>query len=303
MFFYAPRMGFLKGLYFSLFHSISAFCTAGFDLMGYYEPSSSLITANTDILLNVVLILLLNVGGIGFLTWDDIVRNKWHFKKYRVQSKIIIVVTVIFYVIGVAEMLLVERNNALAVTDNYNEKFLIASMLVTSGRDAGFSPIDISTLKPASILMMICFMFIGGAPGSTACGIKTTTFAVMVLTIVCVYRRKKHVECFGRRIESSAIRDASCVMTLYLIVVIVSTILICAIDDLELVPVLFEVVSAISSCGLSMGITTQLSDISCALITLIMFFGRIGGITFIVSLSSSSKQSKVVLPEEKIFIG
>jgi trk system potassium uptake protein TrkH len=146
-------------------------------------------------------------------------------------------------------------------------------------------------------------MFIGGAPGSTACGIKSTTFAVMVLTIVCVYRRKKHVECFGRRIEASAIRDASCVTTLYLIVVIVSTILICAIDDLELVPVLFEVVSAISSCGLSMGITTQLSDISCALITLIMFFGRIGGITFIVSLSSSPKQSKVLLPEEKIFIG
>lgn len=301
--FFVPRCGIAMGIFFALFHSVSAFCTAGIDLMGYFEPGSSLITANDDILLNLVLIALLTVGGIGFLTWDDVVHNKWHFKKYRLQSKIVIVVTVLFYIIGIAEMALVEWNNSLSVADNGGEKLLISSMLVTSGRDAGFSPIDISTMKQASLLLIICFMFIGGSPGSTACGIKTTTFAVMVLTIASVFRKKKSVECFGRRIENSAVKNSSCVMTLYLLVVIISTIVISAFEDMELLPVLFEVVSAISSCGLSMGITTQFSDISCGLITLIMFFGRIGGLSFIMSLSNNTNPSKIQLPEEKIIVG
>lgn len=302
--FFIPKIGVGKGIYFAIFHSISAFCTAGIDIMGYFEPGSSIITAADSWLLNITLIILLTIGGIGYITWGDVVEHKWHFKKYRLQSKIVIMVTILFYILGIAEMILVEWNApSLSSADGAGQKLLMSSMLVTSGRDAGFAPLNVALLKESTLLMIICFMFIGGAPGSTACGIKTTTFAVMVLTIASVFRRKKSVECFGRRFENTIIKDASCVTTLYLLVVIISSIVISAIENMNILPVMFEVVSAISSCGLSMGITTKLSDISCALITIIMFFGRIGGLSFIMSLSNNVKPSKVQLPEEKIIVG
>ena len=160
--------------------------------MGYFEPGSSIITAADSWLLNVTLIILLTIGGIGYITWGDVVEHKWHFKKYRLQSKIVIMVTILFYILGIAEMLLVEWNApSLSSADGAGQKLLMSSMLVTSGRDAGFAPLNVALLKESTLLMIICFMFIGGAPGSTACGIKTTTFAVMVLTIASVFRRKK----------------------------------------------------------------------------------------------------------------
>ena len=302
-FFFIPRCGAGKGFFFALFHSVSAFCTAGIDLMGYFEPGSSLCTAYDNVLLNVTLIILLNIGGIGFITWDDIVHHKWHFKKYRVQSKIVLVITAIFYVAALALTLLLEWNSALGFADGAGSKVLVTSMLVTSGRDAGFAPLVISTLKPATIMLIIVLMFVGGAPGSTACGIKTTTFTVMILTIVSVFRKRKNVECFGRRIDDATVRNSCCVITLYLAVVILSAIAICGIDDQQLTPVVFEIVSAISSCGLSMGITAELSKISHILLTVIMFFGRIGGITFIISLSHGTAKANSQLPEEKIMVG
>ncbi len=301
--YYIPRCGVGRGIFFALFHSVSAFCTAGIDLMGYFEPGSSMCTAYSDVLLNVTLIVLLNIGGIGFIAWDDIVHNKWHFKKYRLQSKIVLMVTLVFYITATLITLLLEWNSGLGFADSAGDKVLVTSMLVTSGRDAGFAPLVVNTLKPATIMLLIMLMFVGGAPGSTACGIKTTTFAVMVLTIVSVFRKRKNVECFGRRIDDATVRNACCVITLYLAVVTLSAMAICGVDDQQLTPVVFEIVSAISSCGLSMGITADLSHISHTLLTLIMFFGRIGGITFIVSLTHGPNKANSQLPEEKIMVG
>lgn len=300
--YYVPRCGVGMGIFFALFHSISALCTAGIDLMGYFEPGSSLITAQSDVLLNVTLILLLTIGGIGFMTWHDIIEHKHHFKKYHLQSKLVIVVTIIFYFAGVGLSLLFEWSGSLA-PNTAGDKVLIMSMLMTSGRDAGFAPILVSSLRPATILILIVFMFVGGAPGSTACGIKTTTFSVMLLTITSVFRKRKSVECFGRRIDEATVRNSCCVTTLYLAVVITGTMIISAVDGFEITPTVFETVSAISSCGLSMGITSDLSPVSRIIITLIMFFGRVGGITFIVSLTGDSGHAKAQLPEEKIMVG
>lgn len=300
--FYVPHLGVGMGFFFALFHSVSALCTAGLDLMGYFEPGSSLITAQTDVLLNVTLIILLTIGGIGFITWHDVYEHKLHFKKYHLQSKLVILITLIFYVVGVGLGLLFEWHNVL-IDNKVGDKVLIMSMLMTSGRDAGFAPLVVSALRPATILIIIVFMFIGGSPGSTACGIKTTTFSVMILTIVSVFRKRKSVECFGRRIDEGTVRNACCVTTLYLVVVITGTMIISAVDGIELTPVVFETVSAISSCGLSMGITSSLSLPSQIVITFIMFFGRVGGLTFIVSLTSDSAHAKAQLPEEKIMVG
>jgi trk system potassium uptake protein TrkH len=200
-----------------------------------------------------------------------------------------------------AEMIVLEWNNSLSDMD-IGGKITASSMLVISGRDAGFSPVDVGMLRPTTTLMLICFMFIGGSPGSTACGIKTTTFAVMMLTIVSVFRKRKSVECFGRRIGDSTVRNACCIATLYLTVVTVGTMIISGVDNLALTPVVFELVSAISSTGLSMGITTSLSTFSVVIVTLIMFFGRIGGLTFIMSISGNHTNSKSILPEEKIML-
>ena len=300
--FYVPRLGVGMGIFFALFHSVSAVCTAGLDLMGYFEPGSSLITAQSEVMLNVTLIILLTIGGLGFITWHDIVEHKFKFKKYRLQSKLVILITIIFYFAGLGLTLLFEWKDSL-IEHSTGDKFLIMSMLVTSGRDAGFAPILISSLRPATILVIIVFMFVGGAPGSTACGIKTTTFAVMLLTITSVFRKRKSVECFGRRIDEGTVRNACCITTLYLIVVITGTMIISAVDGIEITSVVFETVSAISACGLSMGITSSLSFPSQLIITLIMFFGRVGGITFIVSLKSDSFHAKSQLPEEKIMVG
>lgn len=302
-FFYIPRCGAALGFFYALFHSISGFCTAGIDLMGHFDPGTSLITARTDLLLNLTLITLLNIGGIGYITWDDIKTHKHHFKKYRLQSKIVLMITLIFYVVGLALMLLLEWNNTLGDLNGTGEKVLVSSMLVTSGRDAGFAPLVVADLRPATIMMMLVFMFVGGAPGSTACGIKTTTFTVMIMTIVSVFRKRKSVELFGRRIDEETVRNACCVTTLYLMVVTVGTIIISAIENIEITPIVFELVSAISSCGLSMGISSDLSPISVFIVTLVMFFGRIGGITFIVSLAGGGTHAKSQLPEEKIMVG
>ena len=302
-FWFCPRVGLGKGIFFALFHSISAFCTAGLDLMGYFEPGSSLITANDSILLNIPIILLLVIGGIGFFTWSDIVTHKHHFKKYSAQTKIILVVTIVFYVLGMLDMALLEWRNPDTMSDlGIGGKVIASSMLVTSGRDAGFASVTVANLRQTSIMLMICFMFVGGSPGSTACGIKVTTFAVMMNTITTVFRKKKSVEFFGRRVDDTTVRNACCITTLYLVLVIVSAMIITGVDGLELTPVVFELVSAISSTGLSMGITTSLSTVSIWIVILIMFFGRIGGISFIVSLHNNYASNKSQLPEEKIML-
>ena len=302
-FWFCPRVGLGKGIFFSLFHSISAFCTAGLDLMGYFEPGSSLITANDSLLLNIPIIFLLVIGGIGFFTWSDIVTHKFNIKKYSAQTKIILAVTIVFYVFGMLDMALLEWRNPGTMGDlDLGGKVIASSMLVTSGRDAGFASVTVANLRQTSIMMMICFMFVGGSPGSTACGIKVTTFAVMMMTITTVFRKKKSVEFFGRRVDDTTVRNACCITTLYLVLVIVSAMIITGVDRLELTPVVFELVSAISSTGLSMGITTSLSDISICIVILIMFFGRIGGISFIVSLHNNYASNKSQLPEEKIML-
>lgn len=300
-FWFVPRCGWGRGIFFALFHSISAFCTAGIDLMGYFEPGSSLITANDSLLLNLPIIALLVIGGIGFFTWSDIVTHKHHIKKYSAQTKIILVITVLFYILGMLDMCLLEWGNTMSDM-TVGGKVLASSMLVTSGRDAGFASVNVAALRPTSILLLICFMFIGGSPGSTACGIKVTTFAVMMLTISTVFRKKKSVECFGRRIDDGTVRNACCITTLYLMVVTVGTMIIVGVDGLELTPVVFELVSAISSTGLSMGITTALSDVSIFIVIVIMFFGRIGGISFLISLHNNYASNKSQLPEEKIML-
>ena len=287
-----------KGIWLSVFHSISAFCNAGFDLMGSYGEYSSLTSFVSNPLVNTVIMLLIVIGGIGFLTWDDIVKNRWHLSKYRLQSRVVLTVSFLLILLPAVYFFFLEFSS-------YPLGKRISASLFTSvtTRTAGFNTVDFSTLSPSGRAIMIVLMLIGGSPGSTAGGMKTTTVAVLFASAIAVFRRKDSTKCFNRRLEDSAIKNAAAILQLYVTLFFVFAIIISAVEGLPLDKCLFETASAIGTVGLSLGITPSLGLISRLLLIILMFFGRVGGLTLIFAAVSSSKPNVSKLPQEKITVG
>ena len=208
-FYYVPRLGPGKGIYFSVFHSVSAFCNAGIDLMGYYEPSSSLITASDSYLVGITIAALILVGGIGFLVWEDVKRWKWHISRYRLHSKIVLTAALILVAGGTLLMFLFEYGKPSMEGKNLGEQLLCSFFQAVTPRTAGFNTMDLNQLTDSSQMLMVCLMFVGGSPGSTAGGIKTTTITILILTIWTEFKKRKDVELFKRRVEGEIIRHAA----------------------------------------------------------------------------------------------
>lgn len=299
---FCPQMGFLKGLYNAGFHSVSAFCNAGFDLMGKFGEYSSLTTYSDDIIVNLTIMLLIIIGGIGFLVWNDIIKNKFNIKHYLLHSKIVLLTSLSLIIVGAILFYLFERNNLFIGLDIKDKIFAAFFQSVTS-RTAGFNTIDIANLSESSNLLTQILMFIGGSPGSTAGGIKTTTFVVLLLGVLASSRQNAHITIFKRRLEENVIRKASAIATLYLLAILLSTLAICALQDFSIKQASFEVISAAGTVGLSTGITTSLNTTSKILIIILMFAGRVGGLT--IGLVFAEKKNNVPLnrPSEKILIG
>ena len=295
-FYYIPRLGFGKGLYFSVFHSISAFCNAGIDLMGYYQPSSSLITAADSYLVGITIAGLILVGGIGFLVWEDALRWKWHISRYRLHSKVVLAGGTLF-------MFLFEYGKPSMEGKNLGEQILCSFFQAVTPRTAGFNTMDLNQLSPSSQMLMVCLMFIGGAPGSTAGGIKTTTMTILLLTIWTEFKKRKDVELFKRRVEGEVIRHAACILMFYGSLAFVSSMIICAVEGIGAKEVIFEVVSALCTVGLSLGITAEVGVLSHVILILLMFIGRVGGITILIAFSSRLSAIPSKLPAEKIAVG
>ena len=300
---FCPRIGLLKGIYFAVFHSVSAFCNAGLDLMGNFEPGSSMLTMKTDIVTNFVLISLIIIGGLGFLVWQDIAEHKWHFKVYKLQTKIVIVTSSFLICFGTAVIMLLEFNSPAYEGLNFWQKLMASFFQSVSTRTAGFSTVDLSQMNESGQFAMTLLMLVGGSPGSTAGGIKTTTFAVLIISIISVFRKRKYIESFKRRIEDNAVHNACCVATLYILLATFSAVAISFIENVGIMPALFESVSAIATVGLSVGITASLSIPSQMIIIALMFIGRIGGLTIILSLNKSITGALSQYPVEKISIG
>lgn len=297
---FCPQMGFIKGVANAVFHSVSAFCNAGFDIMpGEYTSMTAYVD---DPLVNFVLMFLIIVGGLGFIVWNDISVNKFHFSKYRLHTKIVLSLTVILSIGGTVLFYLFERTNLLAQM-NMGDALLASSFAAVSPRTAGFNTLDLSKLTGASALVVIVLMFIGGSSGSTAGGIKTTTFAVLVMTAIASARGSKDVQMFKRKLEPNAARQAYAVVAIYLGAVFLSTLVICAIQNMGLVEVLFETVSAIATVGLTMGITTELNIVSKLIIIILMYGGRVGGLTLGLALAQKKYNVPVERPSEKIIVG
>ena len=300
---FIPEFGFGKGLLFGVFHSISAFCNAGFDLMGGSKGAYASFTAySNDFLVNMVIMVLIVVGGIGFIVWDDIRKHKWHFKQYMLHTKLVLTVTVVLIFGGTLLFWIFERNNLMADM-GVKETILTSMFSSVTARTAGFNTIDTAGLSNSSKLLTMVLMFIGGSPGSTAGGIKTTTVIVLLIYVFSNLRNERGSSVFNRSFEEDAIKKASNVMIIYLVLALVAIIAICHIEPLAMDDVMFEVFSAIGTVGMSTGITRDLSTLSRVIIILLMYCGRIGGLSFAMSFLEKKKTAPIRYPEEKVMIG
>lgn len=295
---FCKDFGLLKGIWYSLFHSVSAFCNAGFDLMGAKQPFSSLTSYSVQPAVNITIMLLIIIGGIGFLTWEDIHNNKWHFKKYRMQSKVIFTVTgaliflptIYFYFFEFSDM-------------PFSQRLWASLFQSVTLRTAGFNTTDFTLISEVGQMLMIMLMLIGGSPGSTAGGMKTTTLAVLVSTAFSVFQKKEHTQFFKRRISDKTVKDASTIFLMYITLFTFGGMIISSIEDIPLITALFETASAIGTVGLSLGITPELGIVSRIILICLMFFGRVGGLTLIFAAMTKNEIKVSKYPQEKITVG
>ena len=292
------EFGLLKGAWYSLFHSISAFCNAGFDLMGVKAPFSSLTDYAGNPVISIVIALLIAIGGIGFLTWEDIRTNGLHFQKYRMQSKVILTVTGALILIPTIYFFLFEFTQA-----PMGERVLLSFFQAVTPRTAGFNTADLTALSETGQFVIIILMLIGGSPGSTAGGMKTTTFAVLLANTLAVFRRREHPSFFDRRLSNEVVSQASTILIMYLVLFSTAGLVISRVENLPVLTCLFETASAIGTVGLSLGIIPQLSSISHLLLIALMFFGRVGGLTLIFAALSHVQGNSARLPQERITVG
>ena len=295
--------GLLKGIYLGIFHSVSAFCNAGFDLLGIIEPYGSLTPYASNIVVNITIMILIIIGGLGFVVWQDLYEKKLHFRNYLLQTKIVLITSFIFIFGGAFLFYIFEYQHALASLSS--EEAILASFFQSiTCRTAGFNTIDVSHLKPATSLLMMLMMFVGGSPGSTAGGIKTTTFAVLIIFVYSTMTNKSEANAFNRRFDSKTIKKACSVFLINFIFIIISSFII--FNDQPHLPMqdtFFEIFSALGTVGISTGITRVLSMTSKITIILLMYCGRVGSLTLALSLSKKKKISNCKNPVEKIAIG
>lgn len=299
---FVPQFGFWRGVFYGFFHSISAFCNAGFDLMGSSEAYSSFVAYYDDWLVNLVIMSLIVIGGIGFIVWDDVSKKRLHVRKYLLQTKLVLLSTAILLFGGALLFYLFERNTVMADM-SVSGKILTSLFGSVTARTAGFNTVDVAAMSDGGKLLTVILMFIGGSPGSTAGGIKTTTVVVLLLYVVSNIKRTYGVNVFGRRLEDDAIKRASSIFTINLFLALGASLLIMGIQPLALSDVLFETFSAIGTVGMTTGITRDLLPVSRVVIILLMYCGRIGSLSFALAFTQQKKVAHVKQPVERITVG
>ncbi len=298
---FIPRFGWGTGVWYSIFHSISAFCNAGFDLMGVIEPYCSLVPFVSDALVNLTVASLILVGGIGFIVWNDLIDNGFHFRKYKLHSKIVLVSSAILIVGGTILFALIEWNGSLSGL-SVGGKLLASLFQAITPRTAGFNTVDLASLSSAGKVLTMLLMLIGGGAGSTAGGLKISTITVIILSALAYARRREDADAFGKRIAKSDSSRAYASALLYLSVVLVGFFVV-SLQGLSFSDSLFEVFSAIGTVGLSTGITRQFNTVSRIMLILMMYCGRLGSMSVAMAATRSTYRQTVRLPEERIIIG
>lgn len=290
--------GVLKGLWISLFTSVSAFCNAGFDLNGSHGAFSSMVPYMDNPVIVITLVFLILTGGLGFLTWMDIKRYGFKFYKYSTQSKIIIVMEIILVVVPMVYLWFGEYSDL-----PFGQRFFASLFQAVTPRTAGFNTTDYNDFSGTGVVMTIILMLIGGAPGSTAGGIKITTVAVLFFTMIAFFKREKSPAVFKRRITSEAVSGAVAMFMLDLLITIFGAMAIAKIENIAFLKTLFESASAVATVGLSMGITTKIGTISKIILILLMYTGRVGGLTLVFAAINRKSLGNRQYPADNIAVG
>ena len=298
---FVPELGLGRGIWYAVFHSVSAFCNAGFDLMGFREPYSSLTYYVDDPLVNLTVCALVLLGGLGFLVWREIWTKRLRFRRYSFHAKLMLTATVVLTLGGAALFFLAERDNLLAGMDA-GQKLLASLFQAVSPRTAGFNTVDLASLTSGGGLLTIVLMFIGAGPGSTGGGVKVTTVVVCLLTLRAYIRGRREVGAFNRRLDEEQVHRALAGVTLYLVLALTGGFFLLATQPFPLQDALFEIFSAMSTVGLSTGITRALSPLNRGVVIAMMFCGRIGSLSMMMALAERLPP-RVKDPVEHITIG
>ncbi|MCR5595399.1 MAG: potassium uptake protein, TrkH family [Lachnospiraceae bacterium] len=300
---FLPMMKVPEAIWFGIFHAVSAFCNAGFDLMGYFEPGSSLITANSNPLILITIALLIIIGGIGFMVWDDIaVAHK--SRNWSIYTRIVISVTSVLIVAGTVAFFLIEKDNPDTIGNmSLLDKIINSFFQSVTPRTAGFASVDQGKLEGASAALTSILMMVGGSAGSTAGGIKTATFLILLKTMIANLQGKKNVTLFHRTITDEQLRYAFTVIEGFVIVSVAGGFLIGFTSDVGFMSALFESISALATVGLSLGITSSLSPASCITAIILMYIGRVGLLTLTLGFFKAKEDPNIKYPTAKIMIG
>lgn len=299
---FIPLLGVVEGIWYSIFHAISAFCNAGFDLFGRYGQFSSLTSFYNDAYINIIITSLVLVGGIGFFVWNDIKQNKFNWKKYGLHTKIMLVSTAILLVVPTVLFVITEYNGAYADL-SFGEKILAAYFQTVTTRTAGFNTTDYTQYSPAGYALTILLMIIGAGAGSTGGGMKITTFVVAALAIKSYVVGMEDVNVFKRRIDRDTVRRCLCGSALYILLLLTGAFVIMLFQGAAVEVALFEATTALGTVGLSSGITSSLKLIPQITVICLMFIGRVGSISLAMAITRKSKLSKIKYPEEKVIAG
>ena len=301
---FVPLLGPVRGIGYGIFHAVSAFCNAGFDLMGTVTgPYSSLESFVGDPLVNLVAVALVLLGGLGFFVWDDLLNNRFRLRRCQLHTRVVLLLTAFLLVVPTALFFVFEFGASMAGLDAPT-RVLASLFSAVTPRTAGFDTVPTGELSPAGKLLTLLLMLTGGNPGSTAGGAKTTTMLVVALLAVSILRREDDIHVLGRSLPDSLIRRACSIVIIYLSMAFLSSVAICAAQpELALGDVLIEVFSAVNTVGMSTGITRQLGAFARVLLILLMYAGRLGSLTFAILIARPSAPSPVHYPADKLLIG
>lgn len=294
--------GWGRGIYYAVFHSVSAFCNAGFDLMGIRSRFASFTDYADHWGVNLVLMALIIIGGIGFAVWEDVRIHKWKIKRYTLHSKIVLFVSFILTFGGAALFYLFERNHLFADI-SIGGGILRSLFQSVTCRTAGFNTIDLSGLSVPSVFLSCLLMLIGGSPGSTAGGIKTTTFAVMFIFLFTALRARKRPQLLGRSLNDAAVKKAANIITFNISLIVISLLLISFLQPVSFSDLLLEIFSAMGTVGMSTGFTRMLSPIAKCIVIVLMFCGRVGSVTLASAFLEKRAEPKIAYPTEEISLG
>ena len=287
------------GIWMAIFHAVSAFCNAGFDVMGEKTGQFSSLTGYAaHPVINITVMLLIVIGGIGFLVWEDVITNKWRFRKYKTQSKIVFAVSGILILLPALYFFFFECSDL-----TFGRRLTASLFQAVTPRTAGFNTLDLVAFSGVGRGILIVLMLIGGSPGSTAGGMKTTTVAVLFASAIAVFRKKDNAELMKRRIDDATVKTAAAILLMYVTVFLSSGMIISAVEGLPIGECLFESASAVGTVGLSLGVTQQIGVVSKLILIVCMFFGRVGGLTLIYAAFGGNRKQVAKLPLDVVSVG